>query len=199
MALVTAALPAMLPAYIPKPSASCPALDPTASIQISPELIKIYQSRIDALVNQLGKSVVLEFEPVVTPCDNCMYDSMQNRSTGVYKTGGPTPFPRGQKCPRCKGKGVFESRETRCIKALIKWNPRDYDSGGVDVATPQAVVRTKCLLSDAALISRASTAIVNAEAQDLMRMRVRRLRGPIPVGLREDRYAITFWELIDSE
>lgn len=199
MASTTGTLGVLMPAHIPRPTAACPVLDPAASIQISPELISIYQSRIDALVNQLGKDVVLEFDPVVSPCTNCTYDAMNNRSTGVYHAGGPTPFPRGQRCPRCKGKGVIEQRETRCIKALIKWSPRDYNGNGIGVADPKAIVRTKSFLSDASLIARASTAIMNASVCSLMRLRVRRLRGPIPVGLREDRYAIAFWELIDNE
>ncbi len=197
--LAMRSMPVLLPAYIPRPASVCPILDPTASIQISPELIRIYQSRIDALVNQLGKNIHLEFEPVVAPCDNCLFDGMQNRSTGMYKPGGPLPFPRGQRCPRCKGKGVIETRETRCIKGLIKWNPRDYADGGLSAVDPKAIVRTKSYLSDAPLIRRASTAIMNAGVQNLMRLRVRRLRGPIPVGLRQPRYCITFWELVETD
>jgi hypothetical protein len=185
--------------YIPKPGGSCPVLDPTASIQIDSSLIAIYQSRIDALINQLGVNIHLEYEPVISPCDNCGYDSQRDRSTGVYKLGGPIPFPRGRKCPKCKGEGVLKIANTRCIKCLVKWNPRDCHKYGVSVADPSAIVRTKGMLADAPAIMRASTAIINADIEDEMRLRVRRLRGPIPVGLREDRYAITFWELVESD
>jgi len=55
----------------PRPALACPALDATASIQIKDSLIRIYQSRIDALINQLGKNVYLEFTPIREPCPNC--------------------------------------------------------------------------------------------------------------------------------
>lgn len=55
----------------PKPTLVCPTLDPTASIQITDALISVYQSRIDAVINQLGKSVMLEFTPIKTDCPNC--------------------------------------------------------------------------------------------------------------------------------
>jgi len=88
---------------------TCPPLDPTASIQISDELIGIYQSRIDALINQLGKNIILEFAKIKTPCPNCLFDTMRERSTGIFRSGGPRPFARGRTCPWCKGDG-FEKR-----------------------------------------------------------------------------------------
>lgn len=190
-------VPLLIAGYTQKPS-SCPILDPLASIQIGDDLIQIYQARIDALINQLGKNVLLEYDPIVTPCPNCYLDTEGRRSTGVYKPGGPTLFPRGQKCPHCKGTGTVEEQVTKCIKCLLKWNPSDYMSYGVSVVDPKGIVRTKGYLTDAAAIERASTAIVNYGIQATMRLRVRRLRGPIPVGLRADRYCITFWELIDG-
>ncbi len=185
--------------YVPKPGGSCPLLDPTASIQIGQDLIEIYQSRIDALINQLGINIHLEFDPIVAPCDNCGFDAVKGRSTGVYKPGGPMPFSGGRKCPKCKGEGVTKTANTQCIKCLVKWNPQDYRQFGIAVGNEKALVRTKGLLADAPAIMRASTAVMNADIEDQIVLRVRRLRGPIPVGLREDRYAITFWELIDSE
>ncbi len=56
---------------VPKPALVCPTLDPEASIQISDELIGVYQSRIDAMINQLGKNVLLQFTPISTECPNC--------------------------------------------------------------------------------------------------------------------------------
>jgi hypothetical protein len=190
--------PLLIGGFTPKLSSSCPILDPTASIQIGDDLIGIYQARIDALINQLGKNVLLEYDPIVTPCPNCYFDAESKRSTGVYKPTGPTPFPRGQKCPHCKGAGTVEERVTKCIKCLLKWNPSDYASYGVSVVDPKGIVRTKGYLTDSAAISRASSAIVNYDIHATMRLRVRRIRGPVPVGLRQDRYCITFWELIDG-
>ena len=178
------------------PDTSCPILDPNAAIQISDELIGIYQDRIDALINQLGKHVWLEFTPIRTPCNNCYFDTMRERSNGVYRSGGPRPFERGRRCPYCKGKGFLEVQVTECIHALLKWNPKEAEDFGISVADHKGVVRIKTYLTHAASIMRAETAIVNYDIRDIMRLKVHKIKGPIPVGLREDRYIISFWELL---
>jgi len=189
-------LPLIINGLRSRPEVSCPIIDPTASIQISSDLIDIYQSRIDALINQLGKNVYLEFTPIREPCPNCEYDTMRKRSTGVYKAGGPKSFARGLKCPYCKGRGFTETPVNKCIKCLIKWNPEDAKNYGISVSKMGGIVRLKTYLTEANDLSRAQTVIVNHDIVNQMKLKVKLVQGPIPVGLREDRYCITFWELI---
>jgi len=170
------------------------------SLNISDALIGIYQSRIDALINQLGKNVYLEFDPIRESCPNCEYDTLRNRSTGIYLVGGPQPFARGRQCPYCKGKGFTETAVNKCIKCLIKWNPpvsqNDIENFGISVSKIKGIVRLKTFLTEADDLSRAKTVIVNHDTVDQMTLRMRLIQGPSPVGLREDRYCISFWELI---
>lgn len=180
----------------PKPALVCPVLDPTASIQISPKLIAIYQSRIDALINQLGKNVRLIFNPVLTPCPNCFFDTLRKRSIGIYRPGGPRPFKRGRQCPFCKGRGLLETQVEKCIKCLLKWNPSDAEKYGISVAQKKGIIRMKTFLTSADDMMRAKTAIANYDIKDQIKLNVKLIRGPIPVGLREDRYSISFWELL---
>jgi len=180
--------------YIPQPAPSCPILDPAASIQIKDSLIRIYQSRIDALINQLGKNVYLEFDPITSPCPNCSYDSLRKRSNGIYKAGGPQPFVLGTRCPYCKGKGLLETSVNKCIKCLLKWNPRDASDFGISVESHKSIVRLKTFLSEADDLKKAATVLVNHDIASQLKFRVRLVKGPIPVGLREDRYCISFWE-----
>ena len=182
--------------YVAKTLVSCPTLDATASIQIGDELIEIYQSRIDALINQIGKNVYLEFSPIIDPCPNCTYDTFRKRSTGIYIPGGPRPFERGRRCPYCKGEGFLETEVNKCIKALIKWGVSANQNFGLSLSERKGVVRLKTLLTDADDIARAKTAIVNHDIVDQMKLRVKLIRGPIPAGLREDRYALSFWKLV---
>lgn len=177
---------------------SCPVLDPTASIQIGDDLIAIYQSRIDALINQLGKNVYLEFDPVRTPCDNCEYDVIRGRSRGVYLPGGPKPFTRGHICPQCKGAGFLEVPTQVCVKCLLKWNPATDTRFGISVDDARGLVRLKTHLTHAPQIMRAKTAVVHQDVAGIMTLRVKKVRGPYPTGLREDRYCVSFWELIDG-
>jgi len=176
--------------------ATCPTLDPTASIQITDTLIDIYQSRINALINQLGKHVFLEFPPVQTPCPNCYYDSIRRRSNGVYRSGGPRPFVRGRKCPHCKGVGLLSESSNECIHALLKWNPKNSEDYGISMSKHNGIVRIKTYLDHMSSLMRAQTAIVNYDIKDILTFRVKRIKGPIPVGLREDKYCISFWELL---
>lgn len=180
----------------PKPALICPTLDPTASIQIKDSLIKIYQSRIDALINQLGKNVQLEFDPIRASCPNCTFDNIRKRSTGIYIPGGPRPFSRGRQCPWCKGRGYEETTVTKCIKCLIKWNPEDVENFGISIGKRNGIVRFKTFLTEADDLIRAKTAIANRDIEDQLKLRVRLIQGPIPVGLRERRYCISFWELM---
>ncbi len=181
---------------VPQPALACPLLDPTASIQISDELIGIYQSRIDALINQLGKNILLEFAKIKVQCPNCEFDTMRGRSTGIWIPGGPRPFARGRRCPWCKGNGFEERDNNKCIKALLKWTPRDAVNYGITLSDHKDVVRIKTFLTELDDLVRAETVIANHDIADIAGLRVKLLRSPIPVGLREDRYCISFWELL---
>ena len=167
-----------------------------ARVVITDTLIGIYQARIDALINQLGKNIYLEFDPILSRCPNCTYDTMRKRSTGIYITGGPRPFARGRRCPYCKGKGLLETAVNKCIKCLIKWNPQDAKNFDIAVTKNHGLVRLKTFLTEADDLKRAKTVIVNHDIADKMKLRMRLVKGPTPVGLREDRYCISFWELV---
>lgn len=184
----------------PVDPSACPTLDPLAAIQIPSELVEIYQSRIDALINQLGKNMTLYFEPVVSSCPNCLVEMNGDapRSRGIYKTGGPRPFARGQRCPVCNGRGaVTTTPTTRCVRVLTRWNPKDLTDYGISVGDKKGIVRIKSFLSDAPAMIQAKYAIVNRDVANVVKLKVQLLRGPYPQGLRDDRYAITFWEVIE--
>jgi hypothetical protein len=183
----------------PKPVLSCPALDPTASVQIKDTLISTYQSRIDALINQLGKNILLEFDPIRQSCPNCEFDMIRKQSTGVYKIGGPRPFERGRMCPWCKGRGLLETMVTKCIKCLVEWDIEDDDDeDDFDIAVSEnnGIVRLKTFITEADDIVRTRTIVINYDIASQIKLRAKLISGPTPMGLREDRYCISLWELI---
>lgn len=182
--------------FVPVAEPVCPELDIKASVQISSKLISIYQSRIDALINQLGKSVLLEYTPIETPCPNCLYDTMRKRSTGIYRTGGPRPFKRGRQCPYCKSRGLLETPVEKCIRCLISWNPNDSENYDISVSHQKDIVRFKTYTTNFDNLVGAKSAIANYDIRDKIRLRVKRITAPILVGLRESRYCISFWELL---
>jgi hypothetical protein len=181
---------------VSRPDSSCPTLDPSAAIQITDELIGIYQSRIDSLINQLGKSVLLEYTPIRETCPNCTYDVQRQRSTGIYIPGGPRPFARGRKCPYCKGRGSLETPVQKCIRCLIKWNPTDAEDYGISISGRKDIVRFKTYLYNFDDLVRAKHAISNYDIASTSKLRVKMITEPVLVGLRESRYCISFWELL---
>ncbi len=182
----------------PKPEVVCPPLDTSASIQIGDDLIQIYQDRIDALINQLGKNITLNFDPVRSVCPNCEFDQNRQRSTGIYIPGGPRPFSRGRQCPWCKGRGFEETIPTKCIKCLLKWNPKELENYGISTSDTKDIIRLKTFKTNYKDLVKARTAIVHKDIQAIVKFRVRRLGKPHLVGLRNSRYCISFWELIDD-
>ena len=174
----------------------CPIVDPTASVQISDALINVYRGAIDSMINQLGKNLFINFPPIVEPCVNCFFDSVRRRSTGIYIPGGPRPFKRGRQCPWCKGRGFEETPNTKCIFGLIKWDPKEILNYGIDVSDYSGVVRVNTFLTEAVDIIKARTAVIDYDQKEPLRLRTKLLKGPVPVGLREDRYCVRCWGVL---
>lgn len=156
-------------------------------------VVPIYQENIDALINQLGKTITLYFEPTKTDCPNCIFDSTTGRSSGRYKEGGPIPFTNGTTCPYCKGVGFISSNSTRDIKGLIKWNPKEFNRYSVNININTNTCRVKTFLSNVADINKAIYAVIQSDTSSILEQKVYLVRQPIPTGLQEDRYALTYW------
>lgn len=123
--------------------------------EISDKQIEVYQEGIDAIIEQLGKKVLLIGKPKEIICPNCYYDGRRKRSSGRRNPNNPNPlgsalnifFEDGTVCPVCRGRGkLTDSQNTKEIKATVKWNPRDYtenssDTGGV--VLPDGICKIK--------------------------------------------------------
>lgn len=156
-------------------------------------VVPIYQDNIDSLIDQLGKNVILTLGKITTDCPNCEYDSIRKRSSGRYQSGGPIPFSDGTVCPYCEGRGKIETENTATIKALVKWNPRDFNRMELNINEADVICRLKTYLSDVPNLKRASSIIVDSDARRLSEHRMYLLREPTPVGLQSSRYAVSYW------
>jgi len=128
------------------------------SFEIGDNIIRVYQDGIDAIINQLGKAVLIIKNPTETVCPNCHWDSNKQRSSGRYKTDNPNtlngplnkPFVNGQVCPVCRGYGKLVSeRNNLQIKATTIWNPQEeiMDDNGTKIALPNGVCKLKTFSS----------------------------------------------------
>lgn len=76
---------------------------------INSNLKQIYNNAIDALLEANSLSIPCTFQflnnknPIY--CNNCIYDSILNRSSNKYNGTGLAPFPEDGLCPVCLGRG----------------------------------------------------------------------------------------------
>ena len=171
------------------PPAARPAL-----FTIPSTVIDIFEREIDGLITDLGRDIKLIYDPSVVVCINCQFDPIGNKSNNRFRPGGPISFPDGSRCPYCNGSGRTEEENSEIIKALVSWDAKDYIDFGISIQNPNAVVRTKTLLKLVPKIQRAKEAIVDYRINDILKLKCRKLRDPIPTGLKNSRYAITWWQ-----
>ena len=157
-------------------------------------VIEIFEREIDGLITDLGRDIKLIYDPSVVVCINCQFDPIGNKSNNRFRPGGPISFPDGSRCPYCNGSGRTEEENSEIIKALVSWDAKDYIDFGISIQNPNAVVRTKTLLKLVPKIQRAKEAIVDYRINDILKLKCRKLRDPIPTGLKNSRYAITWWQ-----
>lgn len=163
--------------------------------RVSDNTIQIFQDGIDTLINQLGKSVKLIYPPTIIACPNCINDPIGNKPANRFRPG-PMRFSDGRRCPYCRGTKKTEQENSEVIQGLIQVKPRDYKRYGISVQDPGGLIRVKTFISDVIKIERATHAIVDIQKQNIIKMKCRKIREPIPTGLRDSRYAITFFERV---
>jgi hypothetical protein len=148
-------------------------------------LVRIYQENIDALLESMGKPVILYFEETITNIKPEFNDSVRDEDLRKpsYKTDIPNSTP-----------SVVQN--TKTIKALIQYNPRDFESFGIQVNQPDSVIRLKTFLTDVPDLKRCDHIVPNADSVNIVEAKYRLLREAIPRGLQEDRYAITYWHRV---
>ena len=163
---------------------------------VSDSIIQIYQDGIDTLIDQLGKNNKLIYDSTIIDCLHCVVDPLGNKPNSRFKPGGPINYSDGYRCPYCGGDGKTEQENFEILKVLIQFRPKDYKKFNISVQNPSALVRTKSFMTDIIKIQKAKEAIMDVQINDILKIKCRKLRDPIPRGLKETRYAITFWERI---
>ncbi len=150
-------------------------LDPTQFA----EVITIYASEIDSLIENLGKTVTLYFPNTVVSNDSPQDDPI---SGGIrrpdYKTTNPQVI----------------TPNTLQLKALIKYNPTDFQHFGIKIDKPVGLLRLKTYLTDVPNLVKAEYVVPNDASRGIIDTKYKLIREPIPQGLGRDRYAISFWE-----
>jgi hypothetical protein len=141
-------------------------------------LIPIYQSAIDQLIEQMGKVVLLSFKPTFTSVEE--YDP-------VYGTPIKNKFKTS----------VVKEANTTEIKALLEWNSKNFINREVArVDEPNTFVQLKTYISHIPDLKRAEFIVPNYSSKNLIGYKFQIYRDPIPLGLGEDRYCLSYWKRI---
>ena len=149
---------------------------------VTPGIRRTYKTLIKQVVEDLNKPIIVSLPPETANCPNCIYDSINKKSSGTYdstfvtpvdvfgKTIQPQPSFRNR-CPVCLGVGYLTNAIDRNVKALVKWNPGAAD----DIeSTPigregAAIVRIKVLRTDFDLVKNGISFLVDGVRYELIR------------------------------
>jgi len=167
------------------------------SIISYPNLQQLFNKQLDDYLSSSGLSTecVLNLGATnITECPNCIYDSMLKKSSGIYKSGGPINFARGNLCPFCRGSGQSGSQQTLTIDMAILWEYKYWIIKPVNIENPEGFVQSICHKNYHKDIIRCidmtvTNTNINSPIFSLY-------AEPTPAGLGDQNYIITQWKKI---
>ena len=168
---------------------------------LTTEFKSLFTDAIDELISSTGFAKpcrLIYGETLWTTCPNCVYDAVNNRSSGVYKAGGTLAFYHGV-CPFCKGKGRIESDNTETIYLVPLWDYKDWvgwKSGDL-TRSPVGYVQTISAMSTITKIKRAKEIVIDTDIEKYAHHKFTRDGEPTPIGFGTDAYIFTMWKAID--
>jgi hypothetical protein len=112
---------------------------------LQPSVIQTMEFALNDLILYLGKDCRVYYPPKITPCNNCVRDTIGNKSRNIYLHGGPMPFQMNTLCPVCGGAGSTTAEETfEVIHVIVHWNTKKYMNIKLDnVRLAQGVIKIK--------------------------------------------------------
>lgn len=146
------------------------------------ELTKIYEREIDSIIENFGKDCLFVFHETITNQNDDISDPLRddNRRPN-YQSENPQPV---------------SNRETKIIKVLTRHNPSDYETFGTKLRQPSDIIKIKTYVTNMPDLKRVDYIIPDINVEGYAGARYRLLREPIPRGLKNNRYAVSYWERV---
>ena len=156
-----------------------------------------YNEICDDFINlNFGQTCRLLYPPKRTACENCVYDTITQRSSGVYKNGGPVSFSFGI-CPWCDGVGFKETENTDDIKMRVYWERRSWIKINIPINIPDGMIQTIGFMTDVPKIKQAQVVIINPNLSGIQTWSYTLSADPVPHGLGPSkRYFIAYWKRV---
>jgi hypothetical protein len=153
------------------------------------------------LIANFGKPCIVVYPPITELCPNCIFDPVQQKSTGRYKTGGPIPFAVGD-CPVCMGDGkvVTTPPTEETLTLLCEWNPRKFIVLPPNIEVPDGAVQTKGLIEDLPKILKARRIVIQVPNETSRRYVFDMIHEPIdPFGLMQGNFFLVTWGRVAAQ
>jgi hypothetical protein len=152
---------------------------------------------IDSFIDSLGKNCILVYPPKIVECPNCIYDINTERSSNVYKDGGPFSFLNGEICPLCGGEGRSVLPQEESIKLRVYWSPKDWVKLTTKpiVNIPNGVAQVIGYMSDLHKIEQAENIVLDVDSSSIRRWTMKRSGQAVPWGFQR-RYFVQFLERV---
>jgi hypothetical protein len=141
---------------------------------------------------EIGQNCTLVYPDEWTECDNCILDFATQRSSNIYKSGGPVSFPANTLCPRCNGEGRARIPRTEVIRMRVYWDRRSWIDIGFKIANSDGIAMCIGYMSDFHKMERANTIIANSDIAEHRTYECVREGEAKPYGFRNNRYFIQY-------
>lgn len=113
---------------------------------------RVFKVKMDELLSDLGRPIVLNLHPTVSDCPNCTFNSVLGKSNNIYDPLNPNPlngplnkvFLDGQRCPVCNGQGTLNIPRTITYTATIskRFTEREILEAKIRKVTPSTIKTT---------------------------------------------------------
>lgn len=164
---------------------------------LTPDVLNVAKLAFDSLIYTLGKTCRLFITPKTLRCINCIYDPINKRSSNIYLTGGPYPFPEGSQCPLCGGKGIIVEEAYDDVILLIQEDVSKFQKIG-SLNFPDGSIQTKGFITDLPKIQRCNYMLKHVDLSSILPQKYKLSGEPIcPGNIVKSRYFVCLWERMD--
>lgn len=162
--------------------------------EVPQEVFDTYKLAMDAMINtNFGITCTLIYPATQSVCTNCLFDSINGKSSNVYNGTGPISFS-GTLCPYCNGDGFTASEITEDIKLRCYFTPKSWIKiSGVDVKVPDGAMQTIGHMVDLPKCRRASYLVANTSNPEFGNYRYKMFSEALPHGFKRQDYFIAMW------
>lgn len=161
--------------------------------EISDDIRASAEEGFNDLIDQLGKVCRLYFPPIFVECTNCNFDPIGNKSSNVYKHGGPMPF-HAMDCPMCNGQGKKPSENYVDITMTANVTAKPF-SMAANVRYPDGLVETRGYIASLPQVLRCDYMICATLIEPYRRYRYKLYGEPIdPFSIVPGKYFVALWQ-----